>query len=246
MRLAKRMSALILRHQKEIVRDPISLVFLYGLPLIMEILFYFLFASKTDQFKMAYLAPAMVGFSNVFLSLFLGILMAVDRGSAFMTRLYTTEVKPWEYILSYALAVFPFGLSQTVLLLVVGGIIDPSFWGVGFLYALLASMLVIAFFIAVGLFLGTVCNEKSVGGVASVIITGQSILSGMWFPLDGMSQGFLIFLRVLPFRNASLLIQNVFFPPTFESVGEPVLILTAYTVVVGVLAMLLFRKKMKE
>lgn len=246
MRSAKRIGALVLRHQKEIVRDPISLVFLYGLPLIMEVLFYFLFASKTDQFKMAFLAPAMVGFSNVFLSLFLGILIAVDRGTAFMTRLYTTAIKPWEYILSYAFAVFPFGLSQTILLLVVGGIVDTSFWGVGFVYALLSGMLVIAFFTAVGLLLGSVCNEKSVGGVSSVIITGQSLLSGMWFPLEGMSDGFLIFLRVLPFRNASLLMQNVFFPPTFDSVGVPVLILAAYTVVVGVLAILLFRKKMKE
>ena len=246
MRSIKRMSALVLRNQKEIVRDPISLVFLYALPLFMEILFYFLFSSKTDQFKMAYLAPAMVGFSNVFLSLFLGILMAVDRGSAFMTRLYTTEVKPWEYILSYALAAFPFGLSQTVLLLVVGGIIDTSFWGVGFIYALLASVVVIAFFSAVGLFLGALCNEKSVGGVSSVVITGQSILSGMWFPLDGMSPGFLVFLRVLPFRNAALLMQNVFYPATFDSVGAPLLILLAYCVLFVVLAVLIFRKKMKE
>lgn len=246
MKSTKRIAALTLRHVKEIVRDPISLAFLFGLPILMEVLFYFLFSSKTDQFKMAYLAPAMVGFANAFLSLFLGILMTVDKSTAFMTRLYTTQTKPAEYVLSYILSVVPFGLAQTVLMLLIGGCIDVDFWSVGMVYALLSGLLTMAFFIAAGLFLGIVCNEKSVGGIASIFISGQSILSGMWFPVEGMSQGFSIFLKVLPFRNVSLLLQNVFYPPTFESVGVPVLVLFAYVVGIVLLSMVLFRKKMKE
>ena len=135
---------------------------------------------------------------------------------------------------------------QSVVVLLIGGIVDGSFWSVGIVYALLASVLVTVFFTLVGLFLGVVCNEKSVGGVASAFITGQSILSAMWFPIEGMSRGFAVFLEVLPFRNVSLLVQNVFFPATFDSVGKPFLILFAYCVLFGVLSLVLFKKKMKD
>lgn len=246
MRAVKRVFALTARNIKEIFRDPISLVFLFALPILMEILFYFLFSQQTDQFKMAYLAPAMVGFSNAFLSLFLGLLIAMDRGTAFMSRLFTTEVRPAEYLASYALAVLPLGMAQTVVMMLIGGIIDTSLWCVGMVYALLASVLVSLFFTVIGLFLGSVCNEKSVGGVASVVITGQSVLSAMWFPIEGMSEGFKIFLTVLPFRNVALLMQNVFYPATFDSVGKPLLILLAYCVLFAVVSALLFKKKMKD
>ena len=45
-----RVFVLTKRNFKEIVRNPISLVFIIGLPLIMEILFYILFHSMTSQF----------------------------------------------------------------------------------------------------------------------------------------------------------------------------------------------------
>ena len=246
MTATKRIAALTARHLKEIAREPVSLAFLYGMPVIMEVLFYFLFSQQTDQFRMEYLAPAMIGFANAFLSLFLGLLLALDRCSAFMSRLFTTEVRPAEFILSYGLSVLPLGVSQSVVIFLVAGIIDPSFWNVGLLYALLASLVSCLFFTAVGLFLGTACNEKAVGGVASIVITGQSILSAMWFPVEGMSQGFMTFLTILPFRNVALLVQNVFYPATFDSIGKPLLILFAYTIGFFMIAILIFKKKMRE
>lgn len=242
----RRIVTLTLRHTKEILREPINLVFLFGLPLAMEVLFYLLFASKTSQFHMVYLAPAMVGFANAFIALFLGILLSLDRASAFMVRLYTTRVRPYEYILSYLMAVMPLGLLQSALQLLVGGIADASFWNVAMLGTLAVSLATTLFFATCGLLLGTVCNEKAVGGVSSIVIMGQSVLSGMWFPVDGMSEGFNTFLNVLPFKNAAMALQNVYLDPTFAGVGRPILILLAYATVIAVISILLFRRKMRE
>ena len=66
-----RIVALTERNIKELFRDPISVIFTIGLPLSMEILFYFLFHNLTSQFEMCYLAPGIVVFSQAFLTLFL-------------------------------------------------------------------------------------------------------------------------------------------------------------------------------
>ena len=70
------------------------------------------------------------------------------------------------------------------------------------IFAILLSFVTSLFFIAIGILLGSIVNEKAVGGVASIVIAGQSILSGMWFPLDGLGKGVITFMNILPFRNA--------------------------------------------
>ena len=70
-----RIITLTKRNLKEIIRDPLSLIFTIGLPLLMEILFYLIFSKLTSQFEMRYLAPGIVVFSQSFLSLFVGLLI---------------------------------------------------------------------------------------------------------------------------------------------------------------------------
>ena len=60
------------RNFKEILRDPLSLVFTLGMPLFMEILFYFIFHNLTSQFEMKYLAPGIVVFAESFYLYLLG------------------------------------------------------------------------------------------------------------------------------------------------------------------------------
>ena len=242
-----RIMTLTKRNIKEIIRDPISLSFLYGLPILMELMFYFLFHAQTDQFEMRYLAPGMVAFSHTFITLFLGILLATDRGSMFIVKLYTTSIRSYEFILSYAIAMLPIGLSQSVVLLVLGGIIDGGLWSASLITGLLISIPVELMFVGFGLLLGSLCNEKSVGGVSSIVIAGQSVLSGMWFPLEGLSKGLLTFMNVLPFRNATTLVSNASNGAacTFSNYGKPALIVASYAVIFLIAAILVFKNKMK-
>lgn len=236
------------RNIKEIVRDPLSVIFLIALPLGMEILFYLVFHSLTEQFEMKYLAPGIVVFSQSFLTLFTGLLLSTDKNTSFLTRLFVSKAKSHEFILSYALAVLPITLVQSVLFFVVGGIFDPSLFGVQMLFAVLLSVFTSLFFIAAGILFGSLCNEKSIGGISSILITGQSVLSGMWFPLEGIGEGMQWVMKVLPFRSATLLVQNALLGVSFsfETILLPALIVLGYTVAVFVLAILVFRKKMRE
>ena len=94
---------------------------------------------------------------------------------------------------------------------------------------------------------GSICNEKSIGGVSSIIICGQSVLSGMWFPVDTLSGGIKKVMEALPFRNAHLLIQNaeLGIENAFNDFILPLIIVLAYTVVAFTFATVIFKKNMK-
>ena len=235
------------RNIKEILRDPLSLIFAIGLPLFMEVLLYFIFHELTPQFEMKYLAPGIVVFSQSFISLFVCILLATDRSTSFLTRLFVSQARSFEFIFAYAIAILPIVLIQSILFFVIGGIIDASIFSVSMLTAILLSLVTSLFFIAIGLLLGSMCNEKSVGGVASIVIAGQSVLSGMWFPLEGLNEGMVTFMNVLPFRNATKLIQNVLnginYP--FEDFILPLIIVLAYSIVAFFIAIIAFKSTMK-
>ena len=235
------------RNLKEILRDPLSLVFLMVLPLFMEILFYFIFHKLTPQFEMKYLAPGIVVFSQSFLTLFAGMLIALDRSTSFLTRLYVSKTKSYQFILGYALALVPIAFVQAVLFFMVGAIIDHSILSVGMLWSILSSILTSVLFIGLGILLGSLCNEKAIGGVSSIVIAGQSVLSGMWFPQEGLGKGILTAMRCFPFKNATDIAQNVLngINNFMSDFGIPFLIVMAYILVSFVLAVIVFHNKMK-
>ena len=248
MKALGRIFALMKRNVKEILRDPLSLAFMLAMPLVMEVLFYVIFHGASPQFEMKYLAPGIVAFAQAFLTLFSGLLIALDRGSAFLTRLYVSRARSSEFIMGYVFALFPIALVQSVFFFLVGGIIDPSIFSVNMIFAVLLSVIPAAFFIGMGILLGSLCNERSIGGVCSIFIAGQSVLSCMWFPPDGLGKGVLTAMRVLPFKNAAELLQKGFLGYTdfFHQFWQPLLILLAYTLVVFFLAIVVFKKKMQE
>ena len=242
-----RIAALSKRNAKEIVRDPLSLIFMIGLPLFMEILFYLLFHKMTDQFQMIYLAPGIVVFSQAFLSLFTGQLIALDRTTSLLTRLYVSRATSVEFILSYALPILPITAVQSVLFFLVGGLFDAGLFGWRTLLAIPLSLVTSLFFIGMGILFGSVCSEKSVGGIASILVACQSVLSGMWFPIEGLGQGMLALMDALPFRNATLLVQNTVLGSgdAWGDLLRPLLILLGYTLAAFISAILLFWRKMK-
>ena len=244
----KRIFVLSKRNILEIIRDPLSLVFTILLPLVMEILFYFIFHKLTAQFEMKYLAPGIVVFSQSFLTLFTGILISTDRNTSFLTRLYVTRTKSYEFIFSYTIAILPITIVQSVLFFIVGGIIDASIFTLGMIPAILLSLVTSLFFIAAGILFGSICNEKSIGGISSIIIVGQSVLSGMWFPIEGLYSSMVTFMKILPFKNATMLIQNMItgVNDIFNNFLLPLIIVLGYTIIAFVIAIIVFKSKMKE
>ena len=73
----------------------------------------------------------------------------------------------------------------------------------------------------------------------------QSILSGMWFPLEGLSESFIKVLEILPFRSSSLLFQNIILGVS-ENILSSLSILLIYSLLIYVLAIFIFNLKMRK
>ena len=101
------------RTAKEILRDPLTLIFGLGFPLVL------LFSALRNQasipvalFEIDRLTPGLTVFGLSFLTLFSATLIARDRESALLQRLYTTPLTAPDFILGYTLPILPIALAQ--------------------------------------------------------------------------------------------------------------------------------------
>lgn len=102
------------RTAKEILRDPLNLGFGLGFPLVLLLL---LSAIQTNipvsLFEIAQLTPGITVFGLSFMALFSATLVAKDRESALLQRLYTTPLTAADFIFGYILPLLPMALAQS-------------------------------------------------------------------------------------------------------------------------------------
>lgn len=92
------------RNGQEILRDPLNLAFGLVFPLALLGLFCAIQANiPVPIFALPSLTPGILVFGFSFFSLFSALLVARDRTSAFFLRLYTTPLRPRDFILGYTL-----------------------------------------------------------------------------------------------------------------------------------------------
>ena len=110
-----RMLTFAKRCSKEILRDPLNLCFGLGFPLV---LLYLLSTIQKNipvsMFEINTLTPGITVFGMSFMTLFAATLVAKDRESALLQRLYTTPLTGLDYILGYMLPLLPIALGQTL------------------------------------------------------------------------------------------------------------------------------------
>ena len=198
-----RMIAFARRNTREILRDPLSLGFGLGFPMILLALMTLIQRNvPVDIFEMESLLPGICAFGESFFALFSAQLISKDRSSALMMRLRNSPLRARDFILGYALPLLPMALLQAALCvafaLVLG--LKPG-WGI---LRMLGSLLPCALvFIALGLICGSLLSERQVGGICGALLTNLSAwLSGAWFDLKLIGGGFEAFAYALPFANA--------------------------------------------
>lgn len=117
------MKALLLakRNFKEILRDPLSLLFSLGFPAILLAVFRLInYNVGNSWMTMAELIPGVATFSLSFIMLYMTLLVSKDRTTAFLTRLYTTPLRASDFILGYTVPGVLLGVLQTLITYSVG------------------------------------------------------------------------------------------------------------------------------
>lgn len=191
------------RCAKEILRDPINLLFGLGFPVVLLFLLSAIQANvPVALFEIQHLTPGITVFSLAFITLFSATLIARDRETALLQRLYTTPLKPVDYILGYLLPMVPIALAQCVVCYAFAVALGlPLTFHI--FYASLALFPAAMFYVALGLLCGSVLNVKQVGGICGALLTNLSAwLSGVWFDLELVGGTFQKIAKCLPFLHA--------------------------------------------
>ena len=102
------------RNFKEIVRDPLSLIFAIILPLFLLFIFQQI-NIPSESYNIENFTPGIVIFGFSFITLFTATLVAKDRSTSLLIRLGISPMKSVDYILGYMLSIIPMILIQNIL-----------------------------------------------------------------------------------------------------------------------------------
>ena len=234
------------RTLKEILRDPLTLGFGLGFPVILLLLLSLIQANiPVEMFELTHLTPGITIFGLSFITLFSAQLISKDRTSSLLTRLYTTPLKATDFILGYLLPIIPLCLAQTVICYIVALILGLHFT-INTLWAILMNLVPSFFYIALGLLCGSALTEKQVGGICGALLTNLSAwLSGIWFDIDMLGKVFMRIANALPFIHAVELERAVAIGDFSAAIPHLWWVL-GYGVVLMVVAIAVFLRQMKN
>ena len=234
------------RNTKAILRDPLTLFFGLGFPLVLLLLLSAIQANiPVPLFELQHLTPGITVFGLSFMTLFSATIIAKDRSSSLLQRLYTTPLTPTDFILGYTLPIVPVAVAQSIICYLAAMLLGLDAT-INILYAVLFIIPVSVLYVAMGLLFGSFLSDKQVGGICGGLLTNLSAwLSGTWFDLNLVGGAFQKIACALPFVHAVELERAVLagdfagiFPHLWWVLGYAALVLTA--------AVWMFLRQMKK
>lgn len=241
-----RMLALMRRNAREMLRDPLTLSFGAGFPLVLLALMWLIARNApVEVFRIESLAPGVIAFGFSFLSLFSAMLISKDRSRALMLRLLNSPLTAGDFIAGYALPLLPMALAQEAICmacaLALG--LEPSLRILSCMAVLLPAAVI---HIALGLFFGSLLTDRQVGGICGALLTNVTAwLSGIWFDLELLGRGFAAAARLLPFANAVDAARHAL-AGDLAAAMAPLGIVLGYAALLSVLAVWVFSRRMHE
>ena len=234
------------RCTKEILRDPVNLGFGLGFPVALLLLMSAIQANIPVQlFEIEKLAPGIAVFGLSFMTLFSATLIARDRETAFLQRLYTSPLTGMDFILGYMLPILPIALVQTMVCYLLAVLLGLPI-SVNIFYGILGMIPVAVFYIGLGLLCGSVMGVKQVGGICGALLTNLSgWFSGVWFDLDLVGGTFRKIANVLPFIHGVEL-EKALIGGAFDMAMAEVLPVLLYGLITTFVAVILFLRQMKR
>lgn len=229
------------RSFKEIVRDPLSIIFAVILPLFLLCIFQ-QFKIPNEVYNIENFTPGIIIFSLAFITMFTASLVAKDRCLSLTIRLGVSPMKGIDYILGYILSVIPLILIQNILFFIAAIMFGLKF-NINIIYTILSVIPISILFILFGILIGTITTEKSSSGISSIIVQLVAFTSGMYFTTDMVGSTFSTICHILPFESALNITKDIL-NSNYNNILSSILIVGIYTVIVIILTIILFKRKM--
>ena len=238
------------RNTKEILRDLLTLIFGIGFPIVLLGLLSAINKSipqgyGPSNFEIENLAPGITVFGLSFLSLFSSMLISKDRTTSFVLRLFTSPIRPVEFILGYTLPMLPMALMQTAVCYLVSLLLGLPL-SADLLLAIVVNIPIAVVFIALGLLFGSVLSEKAVGGICGALLTNLSAwFSNIWFDTAMVGGAFKAVADVLPFSHAVAAAQAAA-AGNYAAIMPELWWVIGYAIVLTIAAVAVFSARLKK
>lgn len=241
-----RIYSLSKRCAKEILRDPLNLMFGLGFPVVLLLLLSAIQANvPVSLFEIEKLAPGITVFGLSFITLFSATLIAKDRETSLLQRLYTTPLQAIDYILGYMLPILPIAIAQSGVCYLVAVILGLEA-KITVIYSILMILPISLLYVSLGLLCGSVFGVKQVGGICGALLTNLSAwLSGVWFDLKLVGGAFERIANMLPFVHA-VEVERAVLSGSYGEILTHLLPVLIYAIAVTVLAIIMFLRQMKR
>ncbi len=234
------------RNSKEILRDPLNLAFGLGFPLVVLLLLTAIQRNiPVSLFELDQLTPGIAVFGLSFVSLFSGTLIAKDRSTSFLMRLFSSPLTASNFIWGYILPLLPMALCQSAICFLVAFALGLPVTA-NAVMVLVVLIPVAVLFIAIGLLAGSMLTDKQVGGICGALLTNLTAwLSGTWFDLNLVGGAFMTIAYALPFAHA-VDAGKAALRGNFHGIFPHLWWVIGYAAVIMMLAVLAFGGKMKN
>lgn len=230
------------RNFKELIRDPLSLVFEIILPIFLLFIFQQI-NIPGEAYKLENFTPGIIVFGFSFITLFSATLVSKDRSSSLLIRLGTSPMKSSDYILGYIISLMPIVIIQDILFFIVAIMLGLSF-SINIIYTILISLIVSILFIALGVLIGSLVSEKATGGVGSLIVQLVCFTSGMYFSKDLIGSVFAKVCEMLPFESCLNIVKGVLNNSLDIISIRNIIVFVIYALIILITSIIVFKKKM--
>ena len=241
-----KMIAFASRNFKEIIRDKLNICFGIGFPVILLLLLSLIQSNiPIPIFEISTLAPGIAIFGLSFFSLFSGMLIAKDRTTSFIDRLFTSPMTESDFIMGYALPILPIAIFQMLFCYIFSIFLGLKI-SLNIFLAILVSIPCAVIFIALGLLCGSLLSDKSVGGVCGALLTNITAwLSGTWFDLNLVGKGFKFVANLLPFSHG-VNAARAAISGNYSGLFKDLLWTIGYAIVLMIISIIVFKRKMNS
>jgi ABC-2 type transport system permease protein len=241
-----RMLVFASRNSKEILREPATLAFGIGFPLVVLLLLSAIQSNiPISLFEIESLSPGIAVFGLSFLALFAGMLIAKDRTTSFLIRLFASPLTASDFILGYTTPLLPMAVVQAIVCFLAAFFLGLTV-SANVLLAIVVLIPTAALFIGIGLLAGSVFSEKAVGVICGALLANVSAwLSGTWFDLNLVGNGFKAVAYALPFAHA-VYATRAALTGDYPAIIPHLIWVIGYAVLILVVAIAVFSARMKS
>lgn len=229
------------RNFKEIIRDPISVIFAVMLPLFLLYIFQ-QFKIPSQAYKLINFTSGVIIFSFSFLTLFTAMLVSKDRTTSLLIRLGVSPMRPIEYIIGYIISLIPIVVMQSTLIFILAVILGLDL-SINIIFAILVSIPISILFIGLGILIGSLFSEKASSGISSIVIQLVCFTSGMYFDKNLLGSTFSKICDALPFESSLIIIKGILNDINMISTKN-IILFVIYLLVILLFSSFSFKRKM--